>query len=214
MTTAYVIRIKGNEQSEEVATRCVIAARAQGLHVERFDAITPKDDPIQIAKDRKIPISGFQEVYSRFENCLSAFLSHHTLWQMCLKSKDEFVIFEHDAVLLSPIPTVPYVHIMNIGAPSYGKFKTPPNLGVNKLVSKNYFPGAHAYMLKPAGASQLIERSKIDPFPTDIFLHNSRFPFLKEYYPWPAEARDTFTTIQKTEGCLAKHNYNEKYKII
>ncbi len=38
---------------------------------------------------------------------------------------------------------------------------------------------------------------------------NSSFPNLKEFYPWPVRANDNFTTIQKTEGCLAKHNWNE-----
>jgi hypothetical protein len=40
------------------------------------------------------------------------------------------------------------------------------------------------------------------------------FPWLEEYYPWPVEVKDSFTTIQKTEGCLAKHGYNETYEII
>ena len=50
--------------------------------------------------------------------------------------------------------------------------------------------------------------------PTDVFLNRDVMPWLQEYYPWPVECRDSFTTIQKTEGCLAKHNYNNDYKII
>jgi GR25 family glycosyltransferase involved in LPS biosynthesis len=85
---------------------------------------------------------------------------------------------------------------------------------VNQLVSKPYFPGAHAYMLKPAGAKAFIAKAHEKPLPTDIFINKVNFPWLEEYYPWPVEARDTFTTIQKVEGCLAKHNYNDDYKII
>ena len=54
---------------------------------------------------------------------------------------------------------------------------------------------------------------------TDIVSFNhdtnvsSKFT-LGEYYPWPVEARDSFTTIQKKEGCYAKHNYGETYDII
>jgi len=36
---------------------------------------------------------------------------------------------------------------------------------------------------------------------------------LQEYWPWPVEAHDSFTTIQNENGCLAKHNYGETYGI-
>ena len=49
---------------------------------------------------------------------------------------------------------------------------------------------------------------------TDVFLHLDIFPDLEEYYPWPVEAWDSFTTIQNPEGCLAKHNYGQQYEII
>ena len=50
--------------------------------------------------------------------------------------------------------------------------------------------------------------------PTDVYLNTQFFPWLQEYYPWIAEAKDHFTTIQKEKGCLAKHNYNENYEIL
>ena len=62
-------------------------------------------------------------------------------------------------------------------------------------------------------AKILIDQAKTDAGPTDTFLHLDRFKFLQEYYPWPAEARDNFTTIQNVNGCLAKHNYNENYEV-
>ena len=46
-----------------------------------------------------------------------------------------------------------------------------------------------------------------------LVLNKNNFPWLQEYYPWVAEANDNFSTIQKTEGCLAKHLYNETYRI-
>ena len=42
--------------------------------------------------------------------------------------------------------------------------------------------------------------------PTDVFLNRNTFPFLEEYFPWPVEAKDSFTTIQSERGCTAKHN--------
>lgn len=211
---SYVITIQDQPKSVEVANRCILSGKKFGVKIEKFDAITPKDDPIQIAEKKGIPLSGFKEIYSRFENCLSAFLSHYSLWEMCAKGKETFVILEHDAVFVNNLPNDNFVHLMNIGKPSYGKANVPPLLGVNDLTSKAYLPGAHAYMLKPAGAKELIQQSKIDAGPTDIFIHKNRFFWIKEYYPWPVEAKDTFTTIQKKEGCLAKHHYSNEYQII
>ena len=51
--------------------------------------------------------------------------------------------------------------------------------------------------------------------PTDIYLNINQFPWLEEYYPWPVEAKDTFSTIQHEGGCSAKHGYDKKkYKLL
>ena len=69
-------------------------------------------------------------------------------------------------------------------------------------------------MIKPAGARELLEKSKTDAGPTDVFLNLDNFPWLQEYYPWVCMAADSFSTIQNKTGCLAKHNYKIGYKII
>ena len=68
--------------------------------------------------------------------------------------------------------------------------------------------------MKPDAAKIIIEVAKQQAGPTDVFLHSKRFPFLEEYYPWPVEAIDSFTTIQNVAGCKAKHNYKRGYRII
>jgi len=210
---ASVITILDNIKSRQAADRCIKSAAKNGLEVAYFKAFTPKDFPMKIASKEHIPIEGFEEKYSRFENCLSAFLSHYWLWKMTAAGTMPHIIFEHDAVVVNSIPTV-YGDIVNLGKPSYGKFNTPTSLGEGPLVSKQYFPGAHAYYITPKGAQQLIDRAKVDACPTDIFINNSNFKNLKEYYPWCAEARDNFTTIQNEVGCQAKHNYGETYEIL
>jgi len=34
-----------------------------------------------------------------------------------------------------------------------------------------------------------------------------------EAYPWPIEADDRFTTIQKIQGSVAKHSFSREYII-
>lgn len=210
---SFVITIMDNEKSVASAQRCIDSMPE--YNVEMFRAITPKNNPIKIAESREFPLYFFKEKYSRFENCLSAFLSHSTLWQMCADGKEEFQIFEHDAVAIDTIPKfINHNGCISLGKPSYGKYNTPLTLGTNTLTSKKYFPGAHAYRLKPRAARTLISSATTYARPTDVFLNLDLFPFLQEYYPWPVEARDSFTTIQNTTGCLAKHNYGDDYEIL
>jgi GR25 family glycosyltransferase involved in LPS biosynthesis len=203
---AFVITIKDNPKSVESAERCIESGRKNGCAIRKFDAITPKDNPEFLFFREGLSYSGMIEQYSRTPNCAAAFLSHYSLWQKCIQLKETIVIFEHDAVLKSPIPSSHFLYVMNIGHPSYGKWNTPSILGVNKLISKPYMPGAHAYMITPQGAELLIRHAKKSAKPTDVFMNVKSMPWLQEYYPWPAVADDSFTTIQSASGTIAKHN--------
>lgn len=212
---SFVITIMDNPKSVESADRCIASAKKIGLEVEKFKAITPNDSPFSIAKSEGIDPDGFSEVYSRHANCLSAFLSHYSLWKKCLLEIGQpIVIFEHDAVVINELPASNiFKGAVNLGAPSYGKFNQPSFFGMGPLTTKRYFPGAHAYMVNPKGAEAFIRTAKISPKPTDVYLNIDTFPWLQEHYPFVAKADDSFTTIQKEEGCLAKHNYGEGYVI-
>ena len=209
-----VITILDNQASVRVAERCMWSGDRHGHNVEMHPAITPKDDPLSICEKEGIDPLGFEEKYSRNLNCISAFLSHYSLWKECVERDDTMLILEHDAYITEPIRYMPFEHICNYGKPSYGRFNTPPLLGMNKLTSKRYLPGAHAYGVTPNGANLLIEQARISAKPTDVFINLDTFDNINEYYPWPVDARDSFTTIQNTTGCLAKHSYDEGYKII
>lgn len=211
---AYVITIKDNEKSVEAAKRCIESGKKWGADIEMWTATTPQDAPRGIAKRKGFAVEGFEEVYSRFDNCLAAFCSHYSLWEQCLKLKQPITIFEHDAVVTDQIPERPFKGVMNIGAPSYGKFNEPQHFGVGPLTTKRYFPGAHAYQITPAGANELISNAKMGKArPTDVYINLDIFPWLQEFYPFIAKADDSFTTIQRERGCLAKHNYSDDYKI-
>jgi len=212
---AFVITITDMEESVQVAERCIRTGKKYGIDVEVSPAYTPKDDPLSIAKSLGIDTKGFSEIYSRLEPCLSAFLSHHKLWQWSIENNTDVFVLEHDAVFTNFLPPVlNFKGVLSLGAPSYGQFVTPPILGVNTLVSKQYLPGAHAYIVKPKAAKVLIEKAKTIGQTTDLFICNNDFDFVEEYYPWPVEARDNFSTMQTKAGCIAKHNYDATYRII
>jgi GR25 family glycosyltransferase involved in LPS biosynthesis len=211
---AYVITIMDNERSVQSANRCIKSGQMFGIVIEKHKAVTPEDSPMKIASDKQIPIEGFEEVYSKFDRCLSAFLSHYSLWEKCIKIKEPILILEHDAVFVNMLPPFFQASIVNCGKPSYGRFRTPAFLGESPLISKRYLPGAHAYYIDPKAAKQLIDKARTHAAPTDVFINLDNFSDIKEYYPWPVEAKDSFTTIQNRNGCAAKHNYGETYEIL
>ena len=214
----YVITILDNPRSVKVADRCIKSGSNFGIEIEKWKATTPKDDPIGMMVDQGIAYRHFNEKYSRVAYCIAAFMSHHSLWKECVETGEEVTIFEHDAVIKGNIPDkMQYQGCVSLGEPSYGKYITPTTIGVNALTSKAYFPGAHAYRVKPVGAKMLVDLAKQFARPTDIFLNNTMFPFLEEYYPWPVVADDAFSTIQNANGIQAKHGYVKRgndYEII
>lgn len=211
---SYVITITDLDRSVEVANRCIASAKSFGIDAEIFKAITPNDDIFGISANREVNLSGFDERYSRKENAIACFLSHQSLWMKSIELNENILILEHDAVFKEKIdPNIQFKKLISLGKPSYGKYNIPRK-GVGPLVSKNYLPGAHAYIIKPSGAEALMNRSKIQSKIPDVFMDIRVFPWLEEYYPWPIEAVDNFSTTQKLAGCIAKHSYNEGFDII
>jgi GR25 family glycosyltransferase involved in LPS biosynthesis len=213
---AFVITIEENEKSVKAAKRCIASGKKIGFDIEHWKATTPRDDILAIAEEHNIRTRTFKDnKFSRFKPCLSTFLSHHSLWRYCVENNEEIAVFEHDVVFIQPMPDyIPYTHMINIGQPSYGDWKNPPKLGVNRLSTKEYFPGAHAYLLKPSGAKRLLDEATVTAQPTDIFLNLKNMPWLQEHNPFIAMVLDTFSTIQRPDGCVAKHQFNEKFEII
>jgi GR25 family glycosyltransferase involved in LPS biosynthesis len=213
-TQAYVITIMSNDRSCTAANRCMESAKKFGMDCHMWAATTPADNIKLLFEKEGIDPSRFNEEYSRLENCMAAFYSHYTLWKKCVELGHEITIFEHDAVVVERVPDfIDFKGCVNLGKPSYGKFKTPKKIGVNPLTSKTYLPGAHAYRITTAGAKKFIEAAKTKAEPTDVFIRLENFSWLEEFYPWPVECKDTFTTIQHEKGCAAKHGYNKDYII-
>ena len=212
----YVITIKDLPQSVEYAERLIQSGERYGMKIEMFDAITPSNTDItEMMKKEELSPLGFTEAYSRIDNCIAAFLSHYSLWNMCLRTRQPITIFEHDAVIVDDIKdTIPFNKIINLGAPSYGNYKIPPFLGTGPLTHKRYFGGAHAYRINPWGAKDLVYQAKLQAGPTDVFMNTRGFPYLQEHYPWKVIVKDAFTTIQNPAGCLAKHTWDSDYEIL
>jgi GR25 family glycosyltransferase involved in LPS biosynthesis len=213
---AFVITMLDLDKSVESAERCIESAK-EHLHVpvSTFAAITPKDNPEEIFAQKGYASHLFDGKFARREPGLGCFLSHSLLWEMCQDDTEDYLILEHDALFVDTVPRNPeYYGCLNLGKPSYGTFKTPEYIGVSPLVSKPYFGGSHAYLLKPWAATTLLQKAKTVAEAADIFLKLENFPWLEEYYPWPIITEDRFTTVQHEKGCTAKHSWDKKSYLI
>ena len=216
----FVITMYNNAKSVDASKRCIESAKQYGYtNIMSFRAITPEDNPRKIFEENKLPIEKFStdSRYSRLEPCMCCFLSHRELWLKAVKLNVGVVVLEHDAIFKGVLPVDMQFHrFVNLGKPSYGNYAVQSKEGTYDLFSKQggYLPGTHGYYVSSEGAQLLLNHAQYNPAPADLFLNKNSFPWIKEYYPWPIEADDTFTTIQKVEGSLAKHNYGESYEIL
>lgn len=203
---AKVITILDLPQSVTSARRCIESAKAFGLTMEMHPATTPADNPAEVFAALGWPTGKFtNNRFSRPLPCMAAFLSHSELWAECLASNRQMIVCEHDAAMVRELPDLAHVGlVVNLGAPSFGTFKTPA-AGIGPLVSKPFFPGAHAYLVTPEGAVQLLARAKTEAEATDVFLSLKRFPFLREAFPHPFVCRDDFSSIQGPLGIQGRH---------
>ena len=210
----HIIRIEdtncpAHEKSCEAAERCAKSLEKFGMEYTFFPAYTPDSDYVKGMMTKKKFMSGFRHAnkFARLDRCVAAHLSHRTLWQMCSDNQDGPIgILEHDAVMTREMPNyLTFRHFVNLGHPSYGKYKESKTSGVRNLFSKRYFPGAHAYAINPSAMEMILQRGNDMGGPTDTFLSSD---------PWVFEVDDRFSSIQAERGCKMKHDLPGDYQRI
>ena len=216
---AYVIRIEGLARSEEAAARCIESAVKYDMNVETFDASTPETLGADSTGQLDMEKGDFSQSveYSQDGRVQACFLSHFLLWRISMDSGVPVMILEHDAVFHAPIPQGRY-KVCSFGKPSFGMFTKAHSDGFHPAFSKgggSYLGGAHAYVVTPKGAKALVKEAREKGFcATDLYLSRLRFPWLKEYFPWPVHVEETFSTVQQRRGCVAKHGYSDTYEVL
>ena len=103
MIDAFVIKLTGIESSELLAQECKNSCSKFNITVKDFDGIYGENR-----------INQFHSVYNirpwktkmkkHRIGVKGCFLSHYTLWLHCLSTNLPLLIFEHDAVMLRPLP--------------------------------------------------------------------------------------------------------------
>ena len=182
---AYIIRVKDNKKSEDVALRCANSCKEVGMPFEYWDAYDGYSHRIKEPEHSKNSsvmkmIKITDHYMTRGE--VACALSHVSLWAKCVEQDQPLVILEHDAVMVKSylkhkvFNSIAYLgnnEQVNMGWPV---LPTPTH--ASEGPNYHFICRAHAYSIDPAVAKNMI--SHVIKFgltaPLDIILRADIFP--------------------------------------
>lgn len=117
---AFVIALKNNKYSNEVADRCIESGKLFGIHVEKFYGVekevaekvmafhrlkwTWANYNSETLIDRKTNLQQFPYTTTDLRAKIGCSMSHYLLWKMCIALDEPILILEHDAVFIRAMP--------------------------------------------------------------------------------------------------------------
>ena len=179
----YIISIQGNKVSEQLTQQCFDSCKkVEQPNVQVFPAFDATDSKVKVQKhDLGRPIGELGTIkvpqflegqaflnFLRLKRCnllmtqIACFLSHYSLWCMCLDKDMPIVILEHDAVMVKPYLRHAYLNnIVYLGGSEQiaGTLRCndtiPPHAsdqqGLDRFICR-----AHAYAIDPIMAKNLV----------------------------------------------------------
>ena len=179
----YIISIQGNKVSEQLTQQCLASCEKVGQpNVNVFPAFDATGSKVKVQQhDLGIPVGELGSIkvpeflqgqaflnFLRLKRCdllmtqIACFLSHYSLWCMCLDKDMPIVILEHDAVMVKPFLRHNYLNnIVYLGGSEqiHGSLRDtdtiPPHAsdqqGLDRFICR-----AHAYSIDPIMAKNLV----------------------------------------------------------
>ena len=183
----YIISIQGNKVSERLTQQCYESCQKIGQpNVNVFPAFDATDSPVKIQDhDLGVPIGEMgsikvpeflqNQVFINFLRLrradllmtqIACFLSHYSLWCMCLDKDQPIVILEHDAIMVKQYLRHNYynniLYMGGIEQAEHGSLNStdtiPPHASDHKGLDM-FICRAQAYAIDPAIAKNLVSYS-------------------------------------------------------
>ena len=192
MKTKMIV-LQSSEISRSMAEKCIAQAKKHSVNVEVFNGIHGKDAP-QIIMQHKLRQYKEKMKGGRL-GVLGCFLSHYFLWEECYKEQRPYMILEHDAYMLRPLPENvlelfpdilkldsldPYRKTYQAELDAQSKEDIIWSLHDRKEHGKHthsrglYSIGGYGYIIKPHAAKEIIRQVYRYGFrPADHMLHTS-----------------------------------------
>ena len=179
----YIISIQGNKVSEQLTQQCLASCKEVGQpNVQVFPAFDATGSKVKVQQhDLGLPVGDLGSIkvpeflqgqaflnFLRLKRCdllmtqIACFLSHYSLWCMCLDKDRPIVILDHDAVMVKPFLRHNYLNnIVYLGGSEQinGSLRDtdtiPPHAsdqqGLDRFICR-----AHAYSIDPIMAKNLV----------------------------------------------------------
>ena len=146
---SYIIYLPQFETSTQWANHALATGLDHGWDVELFAGIDGRTVDGDLWNTTGIAINQTNakcRVMMERPGVRGCFLSHYTLWKRCIELNEPIGIFEHDIEFCKPAPDAEFDHLLKLEGFS---LKKPRPAG-------EWYEGARAYILKPAGAQRLV----------------------------------------------------------
>lgn len=212
---AWVITLIGDEYSERMADRCIASAN---IPVRKFPAC--RGDVAQhVLHAMGLRWSwgeGFKHLQHKpyggdLNRRIACFLSHYTLWQICIKSDQPMLILEHDALFVRPFVPFSFKAACMINDPAGATPRgdcwrfmmtdrgpgTWPKTPIFDDSRPDGLAGNSAYVIQPHCALWLVNLAHwVGAWPNDALMCRQLVDGLEEHYPFITEVHDERSTIR------------------
>lgn len=212
--SAYIIKIQGNQLSENLAQDCAGSCQQAGMPYKFWDAYDGTTEKIKVPSHHGqfMNLLKITDHYlTRSETACA--LSHISLWVHCVEIDRPIVILEHDAFMIKPyLRHNVYNSICYLGSneqfdKGWPIVPTPPH--ASEGPNYHFICRAHAYAIDPAVAKNLL--SHVLKFgicaPLDIIIRADLFPMHQMgIYAYDRPLPDTTILGRPKDGRAAYRN--------
>lgn len=218
---AYIIRVKGNAKSEELARRCHDSCVAVQMPCEYWDAYNGMGEG-EITEPEHSKNNPFMKMLKITDHYLTrgevaCALSHISLWSKCAEQDKPIVIFEHDAIMVEAYRShnvynsICYLGGAEQALKGWSVFPTPPHASDGH--NYRFICRAHAYAIDPAVAKNMLAYVLKQGIcaPLDIMIRADIFSMHQMgLYAYDLDDQTTILNRPK-EGRTTKRNDNLDY---
>ncbi len=195
---SFVIYKEGDVFSTELANECIISAKNFDITVEKYPGVY-NDIENKFIQEKLFVNADCNGRIDKLgvKGCL---LSHWYLWKLCIEIDQPLFIFEHDALMINPLPDnvlnlfEDYLNLdynrkiyrknlkgyheelsnLKVGQIDVIEMEIKSGAGF-KFINRNHIVGAHGYIIKPEGAKKIINGLLTDgAIPADM-APNSKY---------------------------------------
>lgn len=217
---AYIIRIKDNKISENIASRCASSCTEVGQNWQYWDAYNGIEKVIQPPSHHNdvMQIIKVTDTYATRGEIACA-LSHISLWVKCVLDDKPLVVLEHDAIMVTPYTKHQvYNSIAYLGGTEqfnegWEILPTPPHSAEGD--NYHFICRAHAYAIDPAVAKNML--SYVIKFgitaPLDVMIRADIFPIHQMGIYAYDDYCENNTTIHNRPKCGRSTQRNDKLEI-